>query len=1033
MADVREWKECELEILNKLDIAAVYREMGVVFTRETPTGKGWLACHAVGRSDGTASAAVNVGEGGMRGRYRDMGGEGLSLNLWEFAAKFGKHGDWRAARKHFAEKTHAALPAGGEPKRPDDGIEFVINAASDLILQGWVDVKGGFDLQTIKDNGALYGRYPKKIKAEHAQYVACFPAYNPPELTDGPPSAWVIANTTGDLVTIFRGRGKEPTRSKTCSVGGSVGGLLGTYALRALLADADGTGPAVEVIWKVEGLTDLLTLHFALKEAGLLGRHVVLSNSQGSLESVKPEWVELLKGRAVNVVHDRDRPGETGAGRWAAVLAPHSPSVREVKLPYPVKENHGEDIRDFLWRDKKPVAELVALAEATPPFSPRTRASDAPAFPAPAPFGATTGDLFGDGDHLAVEPIAAPAPAPAAGGVPTGGPAPLSPQGRDAGTILDLIGIDVLGEYTADKGKIDVYSRNRRKVVPIDSINHFSYTQLVQMCGDAAFLFVHEGKDHVAGQYTMSEVRQAIAYKASDVDLSRVGMLGQGIWSTDRHFLIVNGGTAAVYDRATHVLGRITNPRLGANKIIDFSATEPWVDFTVLADLVRRAADPAWAMLAIGEAAAIFANWNWKHPQDNWNAALLVTQTFVQTTLDWRPEVAVTGPSDCGKSTMMQTLTQLFGGLNMYVQKPTEAGLRQHLGNSAKAILVDEFENDGHRQKILEGFRVTSQGGTVVRGTSDQKGKTFNLKHIPWFAAIESGLVKAADRNRFIILDLAAVPPSKRGRITLPGPLSLGELGLKLCAVALRYADAATAIFRHLKGTTFDGIHGRVVESFSVPASLKAAVAGQTHEEAVRTLGELLADRTAIGRQGGGDEGDLMKAILDSTFPVGGGLPPIQVAVALSDPEVYMAHHATLESQGIAMTQGRPGPRTPHLAGKKNIFFDMDKVKRFLLRGTPWGGLDCEQLLLRVRHAHQAQRKLGGQRVSGIEIPACDWVSAPDGEERIESILPLDIPDDEPGPPPDEPPVTPAPPRPRAGAADPAADAVDALMTIDLT
>jgi energy-coupling factor transporter ATP-binding protein EcfA2 len=569
--------------------------------------------------------------------------------------------------------------------------------------------------------------------------------------------------------------------------------------------------------------------------------------------------------------------------------------------------------------------------------------------------------------------------------------------------LRGLLGIDVLGEYTTDNGSIEVYSRYCQKVVPIPSIDHFSYCKLVQTCGDAAFHYAHEGVDKVDGKKTMKEVRLAIAYKAREVNLSKVGLLGQGIWkAAGEHFVVVNGGQAAVYDRKTHALGRVTNPRLGRNTIIDFSATEPWVDFVELNDLVAKASDPAWAMSVVEDVVAIFRNWNWKHPQDAWTTALLVAQTFIQTTLAWRPEIAITGPSDCGKTTMMTTLTGLFGRLNMYVQKPTEAGLRQHMGNSAKAVLVDEFENDKHRQQILDVFRVTSQGGTIVRGTSDQKGKTFNIRHIPWFAAIESGLTKAADRNRFIILDLEAIPPSKRGRVSLPGPLTLEDMGLKLCAVALRYADAASAIFKTLKGTTFDGVHGRVVESFSVPASLKAAVAGATPEEAVRTLGELLADRTSIGRQGGGDESDLMKAILDSTVPIGAGLPPVSVSVAISDPEVYLAHSGTLESQGVSMTEGRPGPRRPQLEGKKFMFFDMTKVKRFLLRGTDWYGMDCEQLLLRVPGAERRQRIVSRQRIWGIEIPAREWVTPITPEERVESVLPLDIEPDHEELPPEE-------------------------------
>src|SRR5437879_1977828 len=85
-----------------------------------PTAKGWLPCHAIDREDHSASAAIFVGEGKARGRYRDMGGSGLSLSFWEFAGKFGGYGDWREARRHFAHKVGTSLPVGAEPKRPAD-------------------------------------------------------------------------------------------------------------------------------------------------------------------------------------------------------------------------------------------------------------------------------------------------------------------------------------------------------------------------------------------------------------------------------------------------------------------------------------------------------------------------------------------------------------------------------------------------------------------------------------------------------------------------------------------------------------------------------------------------------------------------------------------------------------------------------------------------------------------------------------------------------------------------------------------------
>lgn len=390
MADLNVWRDAGQQILAALDIAAEYRALNVVFASDKPTANGWLPCHAVDRADKTASAAVNVGEGPARGRYKDHGGCGLSCSFWEFAARFGKFADWRAARKHYAAKTDTPLPNGSEPKRPDDGIEFLKTLAADDILKGWTKRKGGFDLKAVRDNGGVYARYPKPAKPEHSQFVAAFPAFNPPQMTDGEPSAWVIANITGEPVRLYKGRDLPPAHMKTMSLGGSVGGLLGTHAQRALAAERDGTGPPVEVVWKVEGLSDMLTLYTALDADGLLGRHVVVSNSQGTLETVKPEWVDLLKGKVVNVIHDSDLPGRTGAGRWVAKLAPHCPQVKDIWLPYEVRPNHGEDLRDFLHRDRRPLAELLDLAEKSPP-GPR---EFSPAPTVPAGEGHSPGGLF---------------------------------------------------------------------------------------------------------------------------------------------------------------------------------------------------------------------------------------------------------------------------------------------------------------------------------------------------------------------------------------------------------------------------------------------------------------------------------------------------------------------------------------------------------------------------------------------------------------------------------------------------------------
>ena len=90
------WKALSEKTLATLDIQAEYTRLGIGITGNKPSATGWLACRAKGREDKHASAAINVGDTpSMRGRYRDHGGEGDTLSLWDFAAKYGPHGDWK--------------------------------------------------------------------------------------------------------------------------------------------------------------------------------------------------------------------------------------------------------------------------------------------------------------------------------------------------------------------------------------------------------------------------------------------------------------------------------------------------------------------------------------------------------------------------------------------------------------------------------------------------------------------------------------------------------------------------------------------------------------------------------------------------------------------------------------------------------------------------------------------------------------------------------------------------------------------------
>ena len=123
-------------------------------------------------------------------------------------------------------------------------------------------------------------------------------------------------------------------------------------------------------------------------------------------------------------------------------------------------------------------------------------------------------------------------------------------------------------------------------------------------------------------------------------------------------------------------------------------------------------------------------------------------------------------------------------------------------------------------------FEVSARGGEIARGTADQRGRRFGLRHIAWLAAIELGLTREADRNRFILLELDRPPQEKFGRMNLPTEAQLADLGLKLLALAVAHVHAADRLAQKLKSHGVAGVPSRIVESYATPAALLAAIQG---------------------------------------------------------------------------------------------------------------------------------------------------------------------------------------------------------------
>ena len=243
----------------------------------------------------------------------------------------------RVKKKKKKKKAGVRLPRSAEPKRPDDQLSWRPYSAE--AVSRWCHLhKPGVIEPSIRAAGGRLAWYPAKSKTTA---VICLPVFGPAGI-DADPTNWWMTNQGGGDIPLYQGPDTAPRMVKSMGQSGCPSGWVGRWALAHL--------DQAELVWKVEGVPDMLALQsaIALQRPEFVSRHLVLTNSNGTLNVLSPEHLILLKGKQVNVVHDCDEDGVKGAERWSQALAAAGAKVRCGRLPYEVVKNHGKDIRDFL-------------------------------------------------------------------------------------------------------------------------------------------------------------------------------------------------------------------------------------------------------------------------------------------------------------------------------------------------------------------------------------------------------------------------------------------------------------------------------------------------------------------------------------------------------------------------------------------------------------------------------------------------------------------------------------------------------------
>lgn len=527
--------------------------------------------------------------------------------------------------------------------------------------------------------------------------------------------------------------------------------------------------------------------------------------------------------------------------------------------------------------------------------------------------------------------------------------------------IIKKIGIDVLG--ITEKGYIKVFSYHHSRVDEIRDVDRITLSKLLAICGPSVRFRVFDGiGDAPSGTFTLRQVKHAISVLAGFRVLDEDQELGIGIWrkcddDKDHPSWVLVGASESAVLNGT--LRRHAVPRFG-DHILALSNNEPWYSFDQLSSALE-VHNAEFSKQVCGALEDYFSAWKYAH-QDESPALLagLVLATWIQTAWPWRPQVALSGQSASGKSSMFNFLNGIFGRLCIKSSGPTAAGLRQAVGNTASIVLADEMEDSRDRPKFFEMLRSSGAGDQIIRGSASHKVQSFGLQHIVWIGSTETGLRKEADLNRFIKIEMVKPPRNESGSLPQLAPDVLRSFGVKTLVVAMKCFERASQLLRMFVEGKHTHHDRRITESFGVPISMFSAAMGIDDETAVdffvRTISTMSGDEEIESNQE-----DLMDVIMSSLIKV--DKEDESVSMALSRVDYNHSSEVALSNAGVRKCDD-------------GLFIVPKTVERMLLRGTEYQNKSTREILKRLPGSTSKNRRLNGVQYKGVLIPMPDLKSS---------------------------------------------------------
>jgi hypothetical protein len=546
---------------------------------------------------------------------------------------------------------------------------------------------------------------------------------------------------------------------------------------------------------------------------------------------------------------------------------------------------------------------------------------------------------------------------------------------RDIEKYLQVV---VMG--STDKGNVVIYSQNYQRTHE-KRIQDIDADCLLQMIGPPALTRITSDED-LPGAWTPKQVRKAFAALSGEGGvINKDSFTGVGCWAevvknknTDS-VVIVGPSHAALYSDGK--LTEISVPRHGSMKLnFAFDESKEWFSFSKLEENLKLAKSLEWRTATIRELSTLLKEWNWSSASEPATAIGLILATLVQTLWDWRPQVVVLGKTKAGKSMLFKMLKGVFGNLAKTCSDSTEAGIRQLIRTSAGIVLFDEFDTEDkmqrqERRKIFKLLRSSSRGDSTYRGTANQKGEEFVMRHIVWLAGISIGTDSEADKNRCIMLNLNPAKEDRKNKLRLPSSSELQALGDKLLAIAIHCVKDARSLYVKIRECQIDNVDSRIIESYAVPAAMLSTAYGQNEEDAKRLISAMVSGAGDIEVHG--DEYCLVSDMLDSMVRSGQQEYTVShwLTCRYKEQPGWDNAATVLENHGIKLIEEKKFFNKLSGCEDRASFICIAKsMAKGLVRNTKWAEMDISQILGRIPGADGKDRqRFNGKTTHCVSIP----------------------------------------------------------------